>query len=180
MLTMLLPRPDYRKDPRFVSEYQWYASQWKPQPGVDYSKVLLYAREQYKETLSVFDSLDKKAEWCFGLGVTISAALIAFGANAGIDLRIVFPSIALLALSMWGCLRCRLPGPRATPFGVRSLIDVTENTKAAEARLAASINCAIHGIRIVTNWKSILLGHSGILVAVAILWIGIVYSFLSA
>lgn len=179
LLIVFSPRPDYRTDPRFAREYHWYRHKWKPKANVDYSKSLSYANEQYKETLSVFDSLDKKAEWCFALSVTISGAVIAFGDKVGMDMRILFPSIALLLLSMWACLRWRLPGPRATPFDVRSFIEITENTHSDDARTAASLHCAIQGVRIVVAWKSRLLGCAAILLAISILWIGIFYSFLS-
>jgi hypothetical protein len=179
ILTIVWKRPDYEQDKEFSTEFQWYKKDWKPKGGVDYSSTLSYAKEQYSESLSVFDSLDRKAEWCFGLSVTISGAVVAFGDKVGLNVQMLFPSVAFLVLSMWGCLRCRLPGPRATPFDVRSLIDVTENTKAEEARMAASLHCAIRGIRIVTSWKSQLLGHSAILVVFSILWFGCVYSFVS-
>lgn len=163
----LLSRREYRQEFAWKQEANWYQA-FVPQEGLDYKSVLEFAQEKYDEIKKVHEDIDRKAEWCFGLAIAATGALVAYTDKIGMSLAWCSPTIVVLLVVMWLGLRAKIPGPRPTPFSVRGGIERAENTKQFDAWLCASLHCTISGMEIVTDWKSRQIQAAARLIVVAI------------
>ncbi len=149
----ILTRRVYTQEASWKQEANWYQT-FVPRDGLDYKGVLDFAKAKYDEIKKVHEDIDKKAEWCFGLAIAATGALVAYSDKLGMSLAWCSPAIVVFLIVMWLGLRAKIPGPRPTPFTVRGGIERAENTKQFDAWLCASLHCTISGMEIVTEWKS--------------------------
>jgi hypothetical protein len=90
---------------------KWYHSA-QPKPNVDYSEVKAYAEKKYAELCSVYDTVDKKAEWLFGISFASSGVLIAAlnTWKSGLAISVLSaPAFGCFVLAMALAIRARMP-----------------------------------------------------------------------
>ncbi len=143
-------------DITWEADDKWYQAA-KPKPDVDYSDVKAYAEKKYAEMCSVYDTVDKKAEWLFGIAFASSGALIAALNSWKMGVALCFlsvPAFGCFVLAMALAIRARMPGPRPSTMTIKDMVSVRERDPAWMLALIGSTHCAATGLRHVTEWKS--------------------------
>lgn len=156
------------KDPELVSEVDWY-EKFSPVEGNEYNVVRAYAEKKYEEITGVYAKMDQKAEWCFGLAVAAAGASLVLLDKHDLKFWGILPAITAFALSMHLSLRARLPGVRPSSMAVKDFMEREENTQFRDAWVAASLHCAICGIRIINSWKTHSLAYAARLLIAGVL-----------
>ncbi len=149
------PVPPY--DSEWEKDYEWYQTF---QPSKDtglYSRLKDDASERYKELVEVFNSIDSKAEWVFGIAIGGLAGVFAAVLPWKLPFLSILPTVAALLVTMWVALRCRIPNDRPAPMTVQRMMKLVETYPAEfDGIYSASTHMAIEGLKRVNKWKTLL------------------------
>ncbi len=140
-------RADYRRDREYLAAQAWYQS-YVAGAGSreDFAIALRRGEQTWDELVRIEEHLDRKAEWTF---------LVA-SSGAGLSLAHGFgwPALALFCAALLAALRTRIPGGRPIPMSGRGVLEFVAAGYVVEANLAAALNSATIGLRVVTLWKA--------------------------
>jgi hypothetical protein len=145
------------KDEADVQQEQfWYSNEFKPRPDVDYGIALKYAEDRYKEIRDVFASLDKKADWLYGLAIAAIAAVYLMSPNKRFSSLASWglPSLVFSALAFISIIRTKAPGERPSCMSIRGAIQCVESPESPIAIISANLHCAVKELAKVNAWKA--------------------------
>jgi hypothetical protein len=156
-------------DPEFVRADKWYAVDFTPvaEGNVDYKQVAEYAHDLRAEVSAAFETLDKKAEWLFGLGLLSVGAMSWMAKEWSVSWGwFILPLICAFA-SLLFSMRSRLPRNSFLPLSAKAALERAEaDSEHFHAWLAASTHVAVTGLLFVCARKAVLLKWSaGFLIA---------------
>ena len=113
-------RNSVKDEPDIQQEQAWYSNEFKPRVGLDYGIALKYAEDYYRELRDTFASLDKKAEWLYGLTIAAIAAVYLMSPDKRLwSLIWGLPSLVFSGLAFLSIIRTRNPR-RTTGWNVYS------------------------------------------------------------
>jgi hypothetical protein len=168
---------DMENSPRYQKEMDWYMKEFKPKVGADYTIALTYAKEHYEEAKALFTSLDKKAEWFYGLAiVAMSAVYLLLPDKTLFSLTWGIPSLLCAFLALWSLVSMRLPTIRPTGMTVRGAMECVEHDIGQNATpwICANLHCAIQDWNAINAWKAYRLHYAGRAILVAFLLVPLV------
>jgi hypothetical protein len=157
---------------------EWFYA-YSPDDGRDYSLALTYAQQRYEEAKGIYATLDKKAEWLFGIGLLSISAAFVFAKEKPINAWLGLIALVFLAWGMLGALRARIPGTRTMPMSIRDVIQRVEDTTDATPWICASLQYAFTGTAKAIEWKAIQLKNSCVSIFIAIVILGLIVIFYS-
>jgi hypothetical protein len=137
-------------------EQAWYSNEFKPRTDVDYGIALKYAEDRYQELRDVFASLDRKAEWLYGLTVAAIAAVYLMCPDKRLLSLISWglPSLLFSGLAFLSIVRTKIPGERPAGMSIRGAIQCVESTENPSAIISANLHCAAKELVKVNAWKA--------------------------
>jgi hypothetical protein len=145
------PRPKSKYDEEWEKDQRWGAT-LTAKEGADYEAASKYADDQYKEMRDIFDAVDKKAEWIFGIAFAGSGALLFAMKSWGLGLYCL-PALACTVAAMHFALRAKAPGPREMPLPIKTAVEVIENDPSWRPILIAGVYCATTALKRLIDWK---------------------------
>jgi hypothetical protein len=143
-------------EPDIQQEHDWYSKEFKAKADVDYGIVLKYAENLYREALVTFASLDKKAEWLYGLTIAAIASVYLLSPEKKISTLISWglPSLVFSGLAFISIIRTKSPGERPASMSIRGAIQCAESSEDPSAIISANLHCATKEILKVNAWKA--------------------------
>jgi len=159
-------------EPEMSGENEWYADEFAPveDETVDYKQVAEYAKDLRSEVNGLFETIDKKAEWLFGVGLLSIGAVAYMIKEWHLAMNWFAPSLLCSLVSMFLSLRSRMPRTSFLPLSAKAALERAESDpKHFHAWLAASTHVAVTGQNLVCDRKTTLLRWSGLVLVVAAL-----------
>jgi hypothetical protein len=152
--------PQFVNHPIFRENEQWALDYMPSDKPEVHSVVLQFAESRYDQICDVFEKLDKKADDLIRTAGAIGAALVAAAKFVEVGRpSLVAPAVACLVLASIVATRARGPALLTLPIHVRDLLkvadlEIVESKGQVEAAAAASLHCAIMGMRTINDWKA--------------------------
>jgi hypothetical protein len=147
----------FSRRPRTPYDDEWRRDQeWgrtsQSKSDADYDAVKKFAEDQYTELRAIFESVDKKAEWIFGIAFAASGALMFAMKSWGLGLYCA-PSLLCTLLAMHWSLRAKATGEREIPLSIRAAVEVVENDPSWKLVFIASAHCTCGALKRLIDWK---------------------------
>jgi hypothetical protein len=134
------------------AELAWYKNV-SANNGVDYQQIRDFSEKKYSEFREVHDTLDKKAEWLFGIAVAAAGAIFVAIKSWGFSWWLCVPSFGCAVSAMLFCLRTRDPRERSTLMPIRKMVSALENDPSWTMVMIGSTHCAAEGLKYLIAWK---------------------------
>jgi hypothetical protein len=150
------PRVKSPYDRKWKKEREWFQSVTAID-GVDYTEAQKYAEKKYDEMCKVYEAIDKKGEWVFGIAFAASGAALAALHQWKLPFWPIFasaPSLICLTVAMVLALRARMPAERPSTMKIRDFVHVCESAPSWIASAIAGMHCTVEGFQRVNKWKS--------------------------
>lgn len=141
-------------DEDWSSHKKWFDEDFAPCEGINYEDLKSYAMSQYEEMRSNDETVDRKAEWLFGIGLVGFGAIVAFVQRWGFPEWPFAFSLAMVSISLILSLKARIPGKTPSPMSIRDAIYCDEQNYHSAAWITASVHGTVIGLAKVVNWKA--------------------------